>query len=296
MSSIRDLYRDSKPVFSCEIYPPKKEEELLRIDETLTAIGKIHPDFLSVTYGAGGSNAGKAVEIASFAKNKCGLEVLSHITSVGFSRERLHEGLLTFREHGIENVLVLRGDRPKLMTDEEFNARDFLHASDMAEYVQKNFPEFTIAGACYPDKHFEAKSLDEDADHLKLKVESGCSMLISQLFLDNSLFYSLLERMDKRGIHVPVSAGIMPITSVKMLGTTISLSGTSVPKEFSDLAARYADRPEDMKKAGIDYAIRQCQYLLEHGADGIHLYIMNKPALAEEIFSQIRPRYTGSRY
>ncbi len=288
MGSIDKLYGGGRPVFSCEIYPPKKEDELLNINDKLQQLKNLHPDFISVTYGAGGSNAGKAVEIASYAQNSCGLTVLSHITSVGFNRERLAEGLKLFRENGIENVLALRGDRPKQMTDEQFAARDFLHASDMALYIRENFPEFTIAGACYPDKHFEAATEDEDADNLKIKTDSGCSVLISQLFLNNSCFYRMLERMKVRGIKVPVSAGIMPITSAKMLGTTVSLSGTSVPKEFSDLAAKYADRPEDMKKAGIDYAIRQCRDLLSHGVDGIHLYIMNKPELAREIFDAIR--------
>ncbi len=288
MSSILDLYGKGRPVFSCEIYPPKKEEELLNINEKLDQLGRIAPDFLSVTYGAGGSNAGKSVEIASYAKNSCSLEVLSHITSVGFDRKKLLEGMEEFRKHGIENVLALRGDRPKLMTDEQYASRDFIHASDMALFIREQFPEFTIAGACYPDKHFEAATPEEDADNLKKKVEAGCTVLISQLFLDNSLFYRLLERMKARQIDTPVSAGIMPITSARMLGTTISLSGTSVPKEFSDLAARYADHPEDMKKAGIDYAIRQAEDLLSHGVDGIHLYIMNKPFLAETIFEAIR--------
>ena len=288
MSSIRDIYSSRKTVFSCEIYPPKKEAEFTDINNKLEELKAIGPDFISVTYGAGGSNAGKAVEIASFAKNRCGLEVLSHITSVGFDRKKLEEGLLSFRKNNIDNVLALRGDRPKTMTDAEYDRRDFIHASDMASFIKKEYPDFTIAGACYPEKHFEAADLETDADNLKIKAESGCSFFISQLFFDNDAFLSLLERMRKRNINIPVSAGIMPITSAKMLGNTVTLSGTSVPKALSDIIAKYGEDPEGMKEAGINYATDQARTLLKEGVDGIHLYIMNKPKLAKQIFESIR--------
>ncbi len=288
MSSIRDIYTGRRPVFSCEIYPPKKEAEFTDINNKLAELKTLSPDFISVTYGAGGSNAGKAVEIASYAKNSCGLEVLSHITSVGFDRKKLEEGLLAFRKNNIDNVLALRGDRPKTMTDDEFDRRDFIHASDMASFIKEKYPDFTVAGACYPEKHFEAADLEEDADNLKIKADSGCSFFISQLFFDNDAFLSLLDRMRKRKIDIPVSAGIMPITSAKMLGSTVTLSGTSVPKALSDIIAKYGEDPEGMKEAGINYAIEQAQALLEEGVDGIHLYIMNKPKLAKQIFESIR--------
>ncbi len=288
MSSIKALYEAGRPVFSCEIYPPKKEADFSDINSKLSELKALSPDFISVTYGAGGSNAGKALEIASYAKNTCNLEVLSHITSVGFDKKRLCDGLEAFRRNNIENVLALRGDRPRLMTDEEFNRRDFIHASDMASFIKSSYPDFTIAGACYPEKHFEASSVEEDADNLKIKAEEGCSFFISQLFFDNDTFLGLLDRMKKRKIDIPVSAGIMPVTSSKMLGTTVSLSGTSVPKALSDIIAKYSDEPESMKKAGISYAVAQAENLLKEGVDGIHLYIMNKPSLAKEIFDAIR--------
>ena len=288
MGSIRDKYNTGKTVFSCEVFPPKKDKPIEPTLEKLAEFKDIAPDFLSVTYGAGGSNAGHAVEIASFIRRDIGVDVLSHITSVGFSKSRLDSGLKTFSEKGIENVLALRGDRPKTMTDEEYNSRDFAHASDMAEYISRNYPEFTIAGACYPDKHFEAADYDEDIANLKKKVNNGCSFLISQLFFDNDKFYGMKELMERSGITAPVSAGIMPITSAKMLGTTITLSGTSVPKSLSDIIARYGEDDEDMKKAGIDYAINQIQDLLKNGISGIHLYVMNKPETARAIFDAVR--------
>ncbi len=288
MSSVRSMYKKGRPLFSCEIYPPKKEADFSDINTKLNSLKEISPDFISVTYGAGGSNAGKALEIASYAKNTCNLEVLSHITSVGFDKKRLREGLEAFRKNNIENVLALRGDRPRLMTDEEFNRRDFMHASDMASFIRSEYPDFTIAGACYPEKHFEAPDIESDADNLKIKADQGCDFFISQLFFDNDTFLGLMDRIRKRKIDLPVSAGIMPVTSAKMLGTTVSLSGTSVPKKLSDIIAKYADEPESMKKAGIDYAISQAENLLKEGVDGIHLYIMNKPSLAAQIFDAIR--------
>ena len=288
MASIKDKYLKGRTVFSCEVFPPKKDKPIEPTIEKLKDFKDIAPDFLSVTYGAGGSNAGHAVGIASFIRKDVGVDVLSHITSVGFSREKLDAGLRTFRENNIENVLALRGDRPQAMTDDVYNSRDFIHASDMAEYIRANYPEFTVAGACYPDKHFEAASYEEDVANLKKKVESGCSFLISQLFFDNDKFYGMHQMLKDSGIDVPVSAGIMPITSSKMLGTTVTLSGTSVPKSLSDLIARYGENDDDMRKAGIEFAIAQAKDLISHGVDGIHLYVMNKPEVAREIFSEIR--------
>ena len=288
MGSIREIYDAKKTVFSCEVFPPKKDKPIEPTMEKLAAFKDIAPDFLSVTYGAGGSNAGHAVEIASFIRKDVGTDVLSHITSVGFSREKLDAGLKTFTDNDIENVLALRGDRPRTMTDEEYNSRDFFHASDMAEYIRKSYPSFTVAGACYPDKHFEARDYAEDIANLKKKVECGCSFLISQLFFDTDSFYKMSELMDKSGIDVPVSAGIMPITNARMLGTTVTLSGTSVPKSLSDVIAKYGENDDDMKKAGIEYAIDQIKDLLAHGVRGIHLYVMNKPETAEAVFAEVR--------
>ncbi|MBQ9444799.1 MAG: methylenetetrahydrofolate reductase [Lachnospiraceae bacterium] len=288
MSSIKEMYKSGKTVFSCEVFPPKKDKPLEPVMEKLREFRDIAPDFLSVTYGAGGSNAGHAVETASFIRREVGVDVLSHITSVGFSKEKLDSSLDIFRENGIENVLALRGDRPKDMTDEEYDSRDFFHASDMAEHIKKNHPGFTVAGACYPDKHFEAASYEEDIANLKKKVDMGCSFLITQLFFDNDKFYKMRDMMDRAGISAPVSAGIMPITNARMLGTTVTLSGTSVPKSLSDVIARYGENDDDMKKAGIEYATDQIKDLLSNGVDGIHLYVMNKPDTARAIFSEVR--------
>ncbi|WP_035795037.1 methylenetetrahydrofolate reductase [Butyrivibrio sp. WCD3002] len=288
MGSILDKFEAGKTVLSCEIFPPKKEEEFLGIQSKLDKISEIGPDFISITYGAGGSNAGKAVEIANYAKNSAKLEVVSHITSVGFTKEKLDEGLAKFKEIGIDNVLVLRGDRPKNMTDEEFNSRDFLHASDMAQYIRSAGMDFTMVGACYPHRHPESATDEIDVMNTKIKVDCGCQLLISQLFFDNSYFLRLVDKLHDLGVKVPISAGIMPITSAKQLGTTVTLSGTTVPEELSSIISKYGDDPAQMRKYGVDYAIKQAMELKERGVDGIHLYIMNKPELAEEMFAALR--------
>ncbi len=288
MGSIKELYNRGKTVLSCEIYPPKKEDEFANIYAKLERLSEIKPDFVSVTYGAGGSNAGKAVEIADYAKNKAGLEVVSHITSVGFSKEKLIEGLDKFKEIGIDNILVLRGDRPKAMTDEQFNSRDFLHASDMAAFIREKGMDFTLLGACYPHKHPEAVTEEEDVLNTKIKVESGCDVLISQLFFENEYFYRLKDKLYGLGVKAPISAGIMPVTSAKQLGTTVTLSGTTVPEELSSIISKHGDNPEEMRKYGIDYAIRQAMDLKEKGVEGIHFYIMNKPELAKELIDAVK--------
>ncbi len=288
MGSIREIYGKNKAVLSCEIYPPKKEEEFLNIHGKLDRLAEIKPDFISITYGAGGSNAGKAIEIADYAKNSAKLEVVSHITSVGFNKEQLTQGLSKFKEIGVDNVLVLRGDRPAQMSDEQFNSRDFQHANEMASFIKDSGMQFTLVGACYPHRHPESESDEIDVKNTKLKVDCGCSVLISQLFFENDYFLRLKDKLYNMGVQVPISAGIMPITSAKQLGTTVTLSGTTVPEALSSIISKYGDDPVEMRKYGVDYAIRQAEDLISKGADGIHLYIMNKPELANEIFTALK--------
>ena len=173
------------------------------------------------------------------------------------------------------------------MSDEQFNSREFAHASDLTRYLREQ-AHLHIAGACYPEKHYEAASIETDLNHLKEKQDAGAEFLITQLFFDNDYFYTFREKAANKGITIPICAGIMPITTAKQIGTTVSLSGSSVPKAMSDMIAKYADSPEDLRKAGIDYAIRQILNLKEHNVEGIHIYTMNKPKMAAEIVRNIR--------
>ena len=193
------------------------------------------------------------------------------------------EGL---KNANVTNVLALRGDRPKDMSDEQFESREFAYASDLITYLHKE-TDLKIAAACYPEKHYECFSMESDLNNLKGKQDAGAGMLITQMFFDNDTFYAFREKAAGKGITLPMHTGIMPITSAKQLGTSVSLSGCSIPKALADLIATYGDSKEDMRKAGIDYAIRQIMDLQKNGVDGIHIYTMNKPEIASEIIKSI---------
>lgn len=282
---LQNMFNNKRTV-SFEVFPPKKDGEFEAAFETLDALGRLNPDFISVTYGAGGSRSGKTVEIASYIQNKLGIDAMAHMTCVGSRREELLKVARSLEENHVQHVLALRGDRPRDMTDEQFHSRDFEHASDMMTFL-KDSTGLHICGACYPEKHFESFSMEADLRHLKQKQDAGAEFFISQLFFDNDYYYSFLEKAAKKGITVPICAGIMPITSVKQIGTTITLSGSSIPKQLSDIFASYGDNPEDMRKAGIDYAIRQIRDLQENGVNDVHIYTMNKPKMAGEIMAAI---------
>lgn len=266
---------------SFEIFPPKKWESFPNLYETLDDLKQLHPSFISCTYGAGGSNSKKTAEIVSYIQNKLHIEGIAHLTCAALSREDFLSTIHTFQDMGIHNVLALRGDKPKDMPEEVFRQRVFQHPSELIPDLKK--AGFTVAAACYPEKHFEATSMEEDLHFLKHKVEQGADFLISQLFFDNHIFLSFLEQAEKKGIHVPIEAGIMPVTSAKMIGTTIHLSGASIPKKLSDLLAKYQDCPEDMRKAGIDYAIQQILDLRAQSQNPIHIYTMNHAETARAI-------------
>ena len=283
---IKDL-TNGKHTLSFEVFPPKKDGDFDSAHEVLDALGKLNPDFISVTYGAGGSRSGKTVEIASYIQNHLGIDALAHMTCVGSKQAALLEVCNQLKSENVKHILALRGYRPKDMTDEQFAARDFAHANDMITFL-KDSTDFTLAGACYPEKHYECFSMESDLIHLKSKQDAGAAFFISQLFFDNDYFYSFREKAAKKGITIPICAGIMPITTAKQLGTTVSLSGSSVPKTLADIIAAYGDSPEDMQKAGIDFAIRQIQDLQLNEVDGVHIYTMNKPFIAESIVNAIR--------
>ena len=214
---------EQKNTLSFEIFPPKKDGEFESVFRVLDSLGNLKPDFISVTYGAGGSRSGKTIEIASYIQNKLKINAMAHITCVGSKKEDILRVSAALREHNVNYVLALRGDRPREMSDEQFDSRDFAHASDMMRFLKEN-TQLHMAGACYPEKHFEAFSMESDLNHLLKKQEAGAEFLVSQLFFDNDYYYSFLEKADKKGITIPISAGIMPITTANQLGTTVSLS------------------------------------------------------------------------
>lgn len=284
---IKDTLAKKKKTISIEVFPPNKEEEFQGIYKTLEELVEIQPDFISVTYGAGGSNSKKTAKIASYIKNDLGIDSLAHLTCATLDESNLMESLDDLKNMGIENILALRGDKPKDMALEDFNRRIYTYASDMISDIRLKNNNFCIAGACYPEKHVEAKTMEEDILHLKEKVDAGTDFLITQLFFENSRLYEFLDKTETVNIKVPIIAGIMPITSIKQIKTTIEMSNAYVPLKLKRIFEKYQDNPSDFKKAGIDFAILQILDLLSQGVSGIHLYTMNKVDVSKSIYQNI---------
>ena len=277
---IKDLFHKNRPVYSLEVFPPKKDTDVSVIYDALDQFKELHPNFISVTYGAGGTTSENTFAIASYIQNQCGIEALTHLTCAAIPDKLFLTNFLTnLYRNGIRNILGLRGDQPKGMSNEQFAARYYDHASDLIKDIKTSFP-FSVAGACYPEIHQEASSLEED---LKIKADTGVDFLITQLFYDNDTFFRFVDLVRKAGIEIPILPGLMPITSAGQIKNIIELSGTKVPDLLLSQIEAYKDSPEDLKKAGLEFTKKQMEELLEHGVDGIHLYSMNKVEIAKFI-------------
>lgn len=284
---IKEMYKEKKIVYSLEVYPPKADADIQTIFTALDSMKEVNPDFIGVTYGAGGSNSKKTLEIASYIQNECRVEAVAHLTCAALTPEKLQSFLGELKEKKVKNILALRGDKPLDMTQEEFEGRYFKHASDLVKVIDKH-PLGSIGGACYPEIHPESADRAEDIKYLKEKTETGVDFLLTQLFYDNDVFYEFMEEAEKGGITVPVSAGIMPITVASQIRRSVELSGSKIPSAMSHMLARYKDNAADLRKAGIEYAINQIEDLKKHGVKGIHLYSMNKADVAKEIFEVVK--------
>ncbi len=282
---ISSAFNSDKTVFSLEIFPPKKGAgDVSTIYKTLDGLQSIKPDFISVTYGAGGNKADLTTfEICKIIKEKYNLEALAHLTCVNSTREDIDFILEKLNESNIENILALRGD----MKEGVEPKNDFEHASDLVEYIKSSGYDFSVSGACYPETHIDSESQVSDILALKRKVELGAEHLVSQLFFDNNVFYSFLEKVRIAGINVPIEAGIMPVVNIKQIERMVSMCGASLPPKFSRVMSRFADKPEALFDAGVAYAIDQIIDLISNGVDGIHLYTMNNPIVARRIFNAI---------
>ncbi len=277
--------RDSS--LSFEVFPPKKDDEFENCYKVLDQLATLGPDFISVTYGAGGSRSKKTVEITSYIQNTLNLDAMAHMTCVGSTEEDILAVTKDLQAAGVEHVLALRGDKPRDMSDEQFSKRIFPHATDLIRFLNEN-TKLNVSASCYPEKHPEAISMDSDIAFMKMKQDMGAKMFISQLFFDNADMYRFIERCDKAGITVPVVAGIMPITSAKQISSTITLAGSSVPKELADICAKYGEEADAMRSAGIDYAVKQINDLRRAGVGHIHIYCMNKAKMTTEIVNALR--------
>jgi methylenetetrahydrofolate reductase (NADPH) len=282
---IPNMFSPGKTVFSFEIFPPKKTSSIETIYETLDALDDLKPDFISVTYGAGGNAADSSTcDIASIIKHKHHIEPLAHLTCINSSKEDVDANLRRLADNGIENILALRGDvNPDLPP-----RKDFSYASELITYIrEKTGDTFHLSGGCYPEGHPDAPSLVDDILALRKKVDAGAGHLVSQLFFDNQHFYSFLERARIAGITVPIEAGIMPVTNKKQIEKMVVMCGASLPPKFAKIMQKYEHNPDALRDAGIAYAIDQIVDLLSHGVDGIHLYTMNNPYIARRITESV---------
>ncbi len=271
-------------LISFEVFPPKTDSAFDSIEWTVRELAAFNPDFMSVTYGAGGGTSQYTTKIASLIKNRLDTTALAHLTCASTPKDKIDEILDSLKENHIDNILAMRGDIP--VGFEKPIGEYYTYASELVSHI-KEYGYFDIGGACYPECHPECDSLEKDIDNLKIKFDCGVDFLITQLFYDNDVFYSFLEKVRKKGIYAPVFAGIMPITNIKQIDRITCLSGTKLPKDLQDILEKYKDSPEDLQKAGLDFAINQINDLLENGVNGIHIYTMNKPFVARTVLKGI---------
>lgn len=283
---------ENRTVFSLEVFPPKQDADESVIYDTLNELSDIRPDFISVTYGAGGGhNGSKTIQIASDIKHRYGVESVAHLPCIGLKREEAAEILDSLQANGIENVLALRGD----MRDDRSAAGDFRHACDLITYIKERY-DFNVIAACYPEVHPESVSAVDDLKWLRHKVDCGTDHLISQLFLDNRYFYGFLEKARIAGIDIPIEAGIMPVTNKRQIERMVKLCGVELPKKFVRVLERYEHNEIALRDAGIAYAIDQITDLIAEGVDGIHLYTMNNPYIAHRIYEAVESLISVSSY
>ena len=285
---IIDRLNEDRIHISFEVFPPKTDAGFDKVMDATDRIAKLNPSYISVTYGAGGGTSKNTARIASHIKDDLGVLSLAHLTCASSTKEKVHSVIGQLKEAGIENILALRGDLPK---DADFPLpNQYKYASELI-YDIKSQGDFCIGGACYPEGHPEAETMNEDLVHLKEKVDAGCDFLTTQMFFDNNIYYNFMYKILQKNICVPVVAGIMPVTRSSQLKQIVSLSGNMVPPRFKAIVDRFADNPAAMRQAGIAYATEQIIDLIANGVNHVHIYTMNKPDVAGEIFNNLSEIY-----
>lgn len=281
---ISDILREDKTTISFEVFPPKTTANFESVKKAALGVAALHPDYMSVTYGAGGSSRGNTLHIAEEIQKAENVTTIAHLTCVGAGKEDIKTALSEMKAAGIENILALRGDRPKDFDGEPF--KEYRYASELVETI-KEYGDFCVGGACYPEGHPDSVNKKEDIKNLKKKVDAGCEFLTTQMFFDNNIFYSFLYKAREAGILVPVIPGIMPITRANQVENAVRLSGCNVPERFRSIVDCFGENPAAMQQAGIAYATDQIIDLIANGIRHIHVYSMNKPEVAKGILDNL---------
>jgi len=280
----RNIYKSKKTVVSFEIFPPKNEPDLKGIYDTIAELGNLNPDFISVTYSAGGSsNKELTLDIASAIKNKYNVESVAHLTCINSKREEIKNTLEKAKSMGIENILALRGDIPEGFS----GVPEFNFAKELISEIKTNHPSLCVGATAYPEGHINCDTMDMNVRFLKEKADAGAEFLITQLFFDNRCFYEFYDKALAMGVRLPVSAGIMPIRSKSHIERMIFMCGASLPARVIRMLRKYEHSPEDLEKAAIEYSAEQINDLINHKVDGVHIYTMNRPNVAREIVKRI---------
>lgn len=274
---IRDLITQDKATLSFEVFPPKNDTDFADVEAAALGIAAFKPDYMSVTYGAGGSTKGHTIQLAREIQEKYDVPTIAHLTCVCASKEGIKTALADMKNAGIENILALRGDIPKNYDGQVF--AEFSHASELVELI-KETGDFCVGGACYPEVHPDSANKHEDIIGLKKKVDAGCDYLTTQMFFDNNIFFNFMYRIREAGISVPIIPGIMPITRRVQVKNAVKLSGCNVPERFKSIVDAFGDTEAAMRQAGIAYATDQIIDLMANGVKHIHVYSMNKPEVA----------------
>ncbi len=277
--TIRELYKRPGPVVSFEVFPPKKDDDVAKIYTALEQLHDLSPDYISVTYGAGGDGGkDKTAEIASVIRNRHNIPALAHLTCITSDKQRVRDTLEHLQRENVQNVLALRGDAP---VDGSLPlSGDYRYSQDLIQDIRSQAPDMCIGAACYPEAHIDCDYMTDSLVHLRLKQEAGADFLVTQLFFDNDMFYRFLEQARANGIKLPISAGVMPILGRKQIERMIFMCGASLPAKIIRLLHKYEHSPEDLRAAGIQHAADQALDLIKNGVDGVHIYTMNQPDIA----------------
>ena len=283
---VAELYGRKQPVFSFEFFPPKTEKGFDALYRNVADLKLLNPDFVSVTWGAGGSTRRKTVEIVSRIQQEIGITAMAHLSCIGSTPDQIAETLTTLQDASIENVLALGGDRP---VDYVPPPGAFTYASELAAFIRSRF-DLCLGGACYPETHVAAPSPEVDLENLVRKVNAGVDFLITQLYFDNQDYFDFVARARAAGIDVPIVPGIMPIISVASIQRMTSLSGARIPEELQTRLAAVENDDALTREIGVEWATLQCRELLEREVPGIHFYTLNKSTSTRDIFEKLLER------
>jgi methylenetetrahydrofolate reductase (NADPH) len=291
---IDEILEDRQPVFSFEFFPPQTDDGMAQLKGALSELSKDDPAYVSVTYGAGGSTRDRTVEVTKWIKQELGIEAMAHLSCVGEPVARLREILDEVRDAGIENILALRGDPPRGESEWRPHPEGLGSSPELIELIGAEY-DFAVGGACFPEVHPEAPSLEQDLVFCKRKVDAGASFLITQLFFDNELYFDFVREARAAGIDVPIIPGIIPVTNFAQIKRFTEMCGASIPEKFERELAVRADDAEAVKNLGVAYAALQCSELLARGAPGIHFYTLNRSPATRAILAALRAAHPWDR-